>query len=115
MSGGERVVVESPYAAGTIVEVAYNRAYLQACLRDCLLRGEYPFASHHMYTEALDDQDEAERELGIVAGLDFARCCVRSVFYTDLGMSPGMVKYGHRAALESGREIEHRKLGAPWS
>ena len=36
------VVVESPYAG----DVEANLAYLRRAMRDCLLRGEAPFASH---------------------------------------------------------------------
>ena len=32
---------------------------------DCLKRGEAPFASHLLYTQALDDSDAAHRKLGI--------------------------------------------------
>ena len=40
-----RVVIESPYAG----DVKRNRAYLKACLRDSLARGEFPFASHAVF------------------------------------------------------------------
>jgi hypothetical protein len=36
----KRVVVESPFRG----DYALNRAYLLMCLRDCLNRGEAPFA-----------------------------------------------------------------------
>jgi hypothetical protein len=84
------VVIESPFAG----EVALNRAYLQACIRDCLRRGETPYASHQQLTWALDDNNPEERELGISAGLDM-RDFIRahggkSVYYVDLGWSSGM-------------------------
>lgn len=37
-----RVIIESPYHGN----VERNLRYLRACLRDSLLRGEAPFASH---------------------------------------------------------------------
>ncbi len=46
----EAVILESPYG-GTPEEVERNVKYARACLRDCLLRGEAPFASHLLYTQ----------------------------------------------------------------
>lgn len=48
-----RVIIESPYAGN----VEANATYLRRCLRDSLLRGEAPFASHAIYTlpGVLDD------------------------------------------------------------
>ena len=42
-----RVIVESPYAG----DIEKNMRYLRACIRDCLLRGETPYASHALYTQ----------------------------------------------------------------
>lgn len=39
------VIVESPYAG----DVERNTAYARAAVRDCLMRGEAPFASHLLY------------------------------------------------------------------
>lgn len=58
-----RVIIESPYAG----DVDANLTYLRACLRDCLLRGEAPFASHGLYAQpgVLDDAiPQIYRELG---------------------------------------------------
>ena len=43
------VLLESPYAG----YVERNLAYARACMRDCLLRGEAPFASHLLYAANL--------------------------------------------------------------
>jgi hypothetical protein len=112
----ERVVIESPFKGETKAQEAYHKAYLQACLRDSILNhGEAPFASHQLYTEALDDGDAREREIGISIGLEFAKACTRSVFYVDLGMSEGMQRYAWPAAEGAGREIVIRRLGGVWS
>ena len=42
-----RVILESPYA-GSVEE---NVAYARAAVRDSLLRGESPIASHLLYTQ----------------------------------------------------------------
>lgn len=106
-----RVIVESPYAAPTKDEIARNEAYARVCLHDCLLRGEAPYASHLLYTQpgVLDDTVPEERRLGIEAGLLWGRLAVKSVVYTDLGISPGMQKGIDRADAE-GRAVEMRSI-----
>jgi hypothetical protein len=101
------VLVESPYAG----DVERNLRYLRACLHDCFLRREYPFASHALYTQpgVLDDHDPAERALGIEAGLAWGRLAAKTVVYTDLGITPGM-KLGIERAEAEGRTVEKRNL-----
>lgn len=103
------VILESPYAG----EVERNVSFARACLRDCLLRGEAPFASHLLYTQpgCLSDELPAERKLGIEAGLEWGKMADRTVVYTDRGISPGM-EAGIRAAEDAGRPVEYRLLGA---
>lgn len=81
-----RVAIESPFSG----DVERNRRYLQACIRDCLRRGETPYASHQMLTDALDDLIPEQRAQGIEAGLAMAATLERRVFYVDLGWSGGM-------------------------
>ena len=105
------VIVESPCAG----DVERNVRYARACLRDCLMRGEAPFASHLLYTQdgVLRDSDPEERALGIAAGLAWGERADATVVCTDLGISDGMVK-GVREASRHGRLIEYRQLGADW-
>lgn len=104
------VVIESPFAG----DEERNLRYLRAAMKDCLLRGEAPYASHALYTQpgVLDDDIPLEREMGIQAGFAFRAVADATVVYTDLGTSGGMV-YGIAHAEESGRPIEYRSLG--WS
>lgn len=103
------VIVESPFA-GNIVR---NLAYARAAMRDCLFRGEAPFASHALYTQpgVLNDSAPSERRLGIDAGLAWGVKAEATVVYTDLGISGGM-KEGIAAAERIGRVIEYRSLPA---
>jgi len=98
------VIIESPFKGDT----ARNKRYLRSCIRDCLKRGESPYASHRMLTDALDDDIPEERALGIEAGLAWAHVrqpvfdsdpadgyilrynLVCHAFYIDLGFSGGM-------------------------
>lgn len=100
-----RVFLESPYAG----DVARNVDYARRAMFDCLKRGEAPFASHLLYTQALDDLDSAQRDLGIKAGCAFRGSCDASVFYMDHGMSTGMA-YGLNDAHDIGHPVEFRYL-----
>lgn len=81
-----RVVVESPFKG----DRKRNKRYLERCLRDCLRRGESPYASHKMLTDCLDDDNPEERALGIEAGFAWKHGAELTAFYTDLGWSDGM-------------------------
>ena len=102
-----RVIIESPFAG----DVDRNLRYLRACIRDCLLRGEAPFASHAIYTQAgvLDDEVPKERQHGIEAGFAWRETADATVVYTDLGMSRGM-RFGIEHAESIGHPIEYRTL-----
>lgn len=101
------VILESPFAGNVEANLVYGRQ----CMADCLRRGEAPFASHLLYTQAgvLDDNIPAERKLGIEAGLAWGRYADATVVYTDLGISPGM-KQGIARANAERRHVEYRTL-----
>jgi hypothetical protein len=110
------VFVESPFRGRTRDEMIKNVRYARACMRDCLLRGETPYASHLLYTQegVLDDDVPEERELGIRAGVEWARVAnALHVVYTDLGISFGM-RRGIEGAWRERRAAEYRKLGDGW-
>jgi hypothetical protein len=101
------VVIESPYAG----DVERNVAYARAAMRDCLMRGEAPLASHLLYTQpsVLKDEISEERHLGIAAGLAWGRLAEATVVYVDLGLTVGM-EQGMADARLVGRPIERRSL-----
>ena len=108
-----RVVLESPYAGN----VERNVEYARRCIRDCLLRGEAPIASHLLFTQPgiLDDKVAEERYLGIEAGLAWLIQADVMVLYIDLGISPGMREAMSRAQRASVpvelRALEVTELG----
>jgi hypothetical protein len=108
----KRVIVESPYAG----DVERNLEYLRACMHDCLMRGEAPFASHALYTQpgVLDDNISQQRDLGIAAGFAWRNVAHVTVVYTDLGVSRGM-QYGIDHAKRNGLAIEFRSLAGKWA
>lgn len=106
------VILETPYAG----DIETNLRYLRACMRDCLLRGEAPFASHGLYTQpgVLRDEVPEEREHGIQAGFAWRECATKTVLYTDRGISRGM-QWGLQHAADLNHEIEYRQLGGEWA
>lgn len=115
-SNGDRavptlVLLETPYAAPTVELLARNLAYARAAMRDSLLRGEAPFASHLLYAQVgvLEDSVPAERELGMCAGWAWGQQAARVVCYVDLGISPGM-SAAIDAAQAAQLDIEMRNL-----
>lgn len=101
------VIIESPYAG----DIEANVEYARACVRDSLLRGEAPIASHLLYTQpgVLRDEVPEERRHGIDAGLAWRKVAEASVVYTDRGITSGM-KYGIAAAEAAGIAVEYRSL-----
>jgi hypothetical protein len=106
------VLIESPLAG----DVERNRRYARAAMRDCLKRGESPYASHLLFAQEgiLDDLVPEERELGIEAGLCWGAKADATVVYADLGHSRGM-QLGIERALAQGRPVEVRTLGGEWA
>lgn len=103
------VIIESPYAG----EVGRNERYARACMRDSLLRGEAPYASHLLYTQpgVLRDDVPEERELGIESGFEFRRVAEVIAVYTDLGISPGMQRAINKSKTSAvGPRLEMRSL-----
>jgi len=103
-----RVVVESPLAG----DIESNKLYAIECCKDCLARGEAPYASHLFFDRPglLDDRKPEERGLGMNAGFAWGDMAEATVVYTDRGISNGMQR-GIDRALEAGRHVEYREIG----
>jgi hypothetical protein len=101
------VIIESPYAG----DVLANFLYARKCVRDSLLRGEAPIASHLLYPQPgiLDDLVPEERALGIAAGIEWYRKAELCAVYFDRGVSQGMVA-GIIRAQDHGVKLEWRKI-----
>lgn len=111
------VVLESPYAGRgpwplSFIDRWRNVRYARRCMRDSFLRGEYPIASHLLYTQrgVLRDHLKSERALGIEAGLLWAKGAQYAVVYVDRGVTPGM-DIGIARHEREGREVFWRTLG----
>jgi hypothetical protein len=111
------VDIETPYSGNSEEEIRRNLLYARACVRDSLLRGEVPFASHLFYTQPgiLDDNIPQEKDMGINAGKELTEALpdIVTVVSVDLEISKGM-QYGIDRAKKNGRKIEYRSLGEGW-
>lgn len=105
------VIVESPFAGKSPEEASLFLRYGRACLHDCLMRGEAPYASHLLYTQegVLDDNIDDQRSLGIKAGFVWKLHAHLTVVYTDFGISRGM-QQGIDESYKLERDVEYRSL-----
>jgi hypothetical protein len=108
-----RVLLETPFTGPTPEIRARNKRYLEACLRHLLLRGDAPFASHKLYTDALDDDVPEERDIGIKAGFVYREVTEVTVVGVDEGISGGM-QWGIDQAKKMGHPVENLELGEDW-
>ena len=102
-----KVILESPFAG----DVERNINYARLCVKHSLSLGEAPIASHLLYTQEgiLDDTIEAERTLGINAGLAWKQVADKHIFYCDYGISKGM-QYGMEYATKNNIPVEFRNI-----
>lgn len=107
-----KVVLESRFAAENVEGLLLNKKFTLACMRDCFLKGEAPYASHVIYaqTHILDDFVASERAIGIKAGFFWGDEAEKTIVYTDLGISSGM-QMGIDHAKKMNRPVEFRELG----
>lgn len=105
------VIIESPFSGPTPEIIERNTHYARHCVRDSVLRGEAPIASHLLFTQQgiLRDDVSEERKLGIESGHAWMRVADCIAVYTDYGISPGMNE-GIDLAKALGIFIEYRKL-----
>lgn len=84
----KRVLLESPFAGN----IERNVAYAKLCMKELLLEGMAPIASHLLWTQPglLDDNNKEQRRLGIAAGHAWLLGAEAAMFYIDFGMSAGM-------------------------
>lgn len=103
----KRIILESPFAG----DIEANLAYARQCVRDAVLRGEAPIASHLLFTQPgiLRDDVPDERQLGIEAGLAWLIQADAMVLYIDRGISSGM-QNAMRLAQRTGVPVETRSL-----
>jgi hypothetical protein len=107
----KRVIIESPFSPSNGRTVEQNIRYARQCVRDSIIRGEAPIASHLLHTQEgiLNDDDPAERSLGMEAGFAWTEVAELVVVYDDFGISPGM-HAGIDRAKELGIRVQVRMI-----
>lgn len=108
------VVIESPYASDTAAGVARNLRYARACMAYCIANDAAPYASHLLYTQpgVLNDKIPEERKNGMRAGFAIGNKLEERWFFTDLGMTDGMVR-GEEAAAKMNPPQKTRRISLP--
>lgn len=106
-----RVVIESPLNGRDHHAIADNLSYARRAVKDCLQRGESPYASHlfFQHPELLDDLIPEQRTQGLLAGLTWAAQAEVCAVYLDRGFSNGM-RDGVRQAVTLGQRVSCRFL-----
>lgn len=103
------VVLESPYAGRD----KRNADYLNHAIRDCIARGEAPYASHGYLPYALNDRVPRQRAQGLAVGRAISTALLaqgaKLVAYADYGISPGMAESIAMFA-EQGHAVEERRV-----
>lgn len=107
----KRVIIESPFSPSNGRTVEQNIRYARQCVRDSLMRGEAPIASHLLHTQEgiLDDNEPKERELGMKAGFAWTEVADLVAVYEDWGMSKGM-REGIDIAKDLGIRVQVRVI-----
>lgn len=72
---GKRIGLLSPYGAKTQEKINENIEFIKKFARRVVLDGNYPYISHLVFPQFLDDNNPQERELGLMAGLAFLELC----------------------------------------
>ena len=87
----KRIFVCSPFASEDDALQAANVERARAICREIALAGHAPFAPHLLLPQVLDDGVEAEREVGLRAGLAWLPVA-DELWVCGPGLSPGMVR-----------------------
>ena len=116
-----KVVIESRFASDSTKGLLINKKFTLACMRDCFLRGEAPYASHVLYAQShiVDDFVASERALGMHAGFLWGDCATKTVVYTEGEFNIGAVNFGTATKekvikLCRDRNIYLRELGGKY-
>lgn len=88
---GRKVYVCSPYNAKTPEQIEANVTLAKSVCKAIVEAGNYPVAPHLYFPQFMNEKSEAEREFGIMAGLQLMNGCdeVMACVVNDY-ISPGM-------------------------
>lgn len=72
---GRKVYVCSPYNAKTPEQIEANVTLAKSVCKAIVEAGNYPVAPHLYFPQFMNEKSEAEREFGIMAGLELMKGC----------------------------------------
>lgn len=72
---GRKVYVCSPYNAKTPEQIEANVTLAKSMCKAIVEAGNYPVAPHLYFPQFMNEKSEAEREFGIMAGLELMKGC----------------------------------------
>lgn len=102
----KRIFVCSPLRGDYEANIAKARAFC----KQVLLEGCIPYAPHLFFTQFLDDTDEAQRMLGIEAGIEELRRCDELWAFLAPGAEPSQgMKMEIAVAQEVGIPVRFRE------
>ena len=101
----KRALIISPLS-GNVLE---NQAYLDQCLAYAISHGYAPFAGHAYLPAVLDDNDPAQRRLGMKIAREWAQFAEVALCFCDLGVSKGM-RSDVLAAIAAGISVESIRI-----
>lgn len=101
----KRIILESPFANNDKNKFIENYLYLCLVARILMKKGNHaPLFFHALYTQFLNDRDEAERKLGLYNSFDWHTHGDFKLYAIDRGFSEGMLK-GALDAIEKNIDI----------
>lgn len=104
------VIIESPYSNDDLTMVNRHTLYAKQCLKDSFKRGEAPFSSHILYSDALNYRVRIDKDIGLISHVSWIAVCDLVAVYVDFGLSEGMQLAVNVAKIKHKR-IEYRTIG----
>lgn len=103
------IFVSSPYAPRGLWTKADNVELARKLCRAVVLFGHIPIAPHLIYPQFLNDDNQVERDMGMMASLSLIPLCDELWYYSDRGISKGMEAELQKAGKELIPCIEWKK------
>ena len=101
-----KVILESPFANEDTQKFNDNYFYLCVAARKIMIeKDDAPLFFHALYTQFLNDDVQAERNLGLYKSFEYHSGADNKTYAIDRGISKGMI-LGAEDALKKGMDIK---------
>lgn len=105
------VLLVTPFMAEDLAKGASYARFAMRAVQDSLSKNEAPLASHLLFYEVLNTNNQIERDLGLICQLSWVKDCDLVAVYIDRGMTDAMKKVTAVAQLRN-KKIEYRTINA---